>query len=193
MGEPWMPSLFSRWRTRDLLRTLRNEQAQAAPVVDVRLASGERQQDLAATVRDEPFDAVQIPVAVLVLVGSKTNGLQVASGIRFGQHHSTRYFAFGETGQNFVLDLIIRKGIDRFGDALQTEQIHEGAVGTTDDFGCHRVKQIWAIDAAILAWQGESHHVRLGQAIEIPLYEGMERDRTVLVERIALTIDLSRR
>ncbi len=89
----------------------------------------------------------QLPV--LVLVGPQPHRLQVAAGVRFGQHHGAGHLALGEPRQHLVLDLLAGKGVDRLGDALQAEHVHERGVRPADDLGGHRVDQVGAVQAAV--------------------------------------------
>ncbi len=59
----------------NLLRPLHQEQAQAAPVTDLRLASRQDQQDLAAAVGDKPLHPVEPPVTAGVLLRPQPNRL----------------------------------------------------------------------------------------------------------------------
>ncbi len=94
------------------------KEAQAAAVGDLRLASGEGQEYLSAPVGDESLDAGEPPLAVVVLPGAETDGLEVAAGVGFGQDHRAGHFAAGEPGQVLVFDLVAGKGVDGLSDAL---------------------------------------------------------------------------
>ena len=83
----------------DLRAALHQQQAQAAAVGDLRLAAGQHQQHLAAAVGDEPLDAVDEPVALVVLVGAELDGLEVAAGVGLGQHHRAGPLAAGQVRQ----------------------------------------------------------------------------------------------
>ena len=172
------------------LRPLGDEQAQAAAVGDFRLAAGQHQQDFAAAVGDEPLHAVEVPVALLVLEGPQPHGLQVAAGVGLGQHHRAGHFAAGEPRQHLVLDLVVGEGVDRLGDALQPEQVHQRGVGPADHLGGHRVDEAGAIQPAVLPRQGEAHQVGLAEPLEVLLHQRMQRDGAVLVERVAFAVDL---
>ena len=53
----------------------------------------------------------------------------------------------------------------------------------------HRVNHAGAIQPAVFPRQRKTHHVGLGQPLEVLLNERVERDRAVLVERVPLAID----
>ncbi len=54
----------------------------------------------------------------------------------------------------------------------------------------HGVDQVRAVYSAVLSRQGESHHVGLYKPLEILLNQRVERDRAVLVQRVAFVVDL---
>ena len=126
-----------------------DEQAQAPTVGNVRLAAGQREQNLAAAVGDEPLHAVEEPVALLVLKRPQSHRLQIAAGIGLGEHHSPRYLAAGESREHFVLDLLAGKGVDRLRDSLQAEEIRERSVGPAHDLVGDGVDQVGAVQPAV--------------------------------------------
>ncbi len=92
--------------------------------------------------------------------------------------------------QRFVLDFVVGEGVDRLGDALQAEHVHQRGVGPADHFGGHRVDEAGAIQPAVLARQGEAHQVGLGEPLEVLLHQRVQRDGAVVVERVAFAVDL---
>ena len=166
-----------------------DEEGKPPPVADLRLAARQNQQDFAAPVGDEPLDPVQMPVPLGILLGAHADRLQIAPGIRFGQNHRAGHLARGEFRQIFIPDFVRSERVDRVGDPLQAEHVHERAVGAGDDFGRHRVDENRTVESAVFTRQGESHQVGLGQAVEIRLNQRMESDRLVRIERVPLGID----
>ena len=129
----------------DFFRPLGIQQAQAAAVGNVGFAAGKHQQDIAATVGDEPLHAVEKPVALLVLIRPQSHGLQIAAGVGLGEHHGPGDFAAAKAGKRHVFDPVVGKGVDRFGDALQPKQVRQRSIGPADDLGGHGVDQVRAI------------------------------------------------
>ena len=95
-----------------------------------------------------------------------------------------------EPRQNLVANRVAGEGVDRLGDALQPEHVHQRGVGPADHFGGHRVDQAGAVQPAVLARQGETHHVGLRKPIEILLNQRVQRDGAVVVQRVPLAVDL---
>ena len=120
----------------------------------------------------------------------RRHGLQVAAGVGLGEHHRAGHFAAAEPRQHFVLDFVVGEGVDRLGDALQPEHVHQRGVGPADDFGGHGVDEAGAVQPAVLPRQGEAHQVGLGEPLEVLLHQRVERDRAVVVERVAFAVDL---
>ena len=73
---------------------------------------------------------------------------------------------------------------------MQAEHVHQRGVGPADHLGGHRVDQAGAVQPAVLARQGEAHQVGLGEPVEVLLHQRVQRDRAVVVERVALVVDL---
>ena len=128
-------------------------------------------------------------MALLVLIGPQAHRLQVAAGVGLGEHHRAGHFAAGEARQGFVLDRVAGEGVDRLGDALQAEEVHQRAVGPADDFGGHGVDQIGAVQPAVLPRQREAHQVGLAQRLEVVRPPRVERDGAVVVELVAFLVD----
>ena len=174
----------------DALVPLRQEQAQPAAVADLGFAPGQRQQDFPAAVGDEPLHPAQPPIAVVVLKGTQPDGLQVAAGIRLGQHHRTSDLSAREARQVFVLDLFAGKGMDCLGDTLQAEDVHQRPVTPTDDLGRHRVNQARAIQAPVPARQRKAHQVGLCQPPQVVAHQRVQRNGPIPVELVAFAVDL---
>ena len=167
-----------------------DEQAQAETAAAIGLAAGQHEQDFAAAVGDEPLDAVQEPVALVVLEGFEFDGLQVRAGVRLGQDHGAGHLAVGKRRQVFLLDLFVGERVDRLGDALKAEDVHQRRVGPRDDLGGDRVDQVGEVQAAEPIGQREAHHLGLGQLLQGLGHALRTRDGAVLVECVALPIDV---
>ena len=107
------------------------------------------------------FTPLRYQLPLVVLVGPQADRLQVAAGVGLGQHHGAGHFAAAEARQQLVLDLVVGEGVDRLGDALQAEEVHQRGVGPADHFGGHGVDQVGAIQPAVLPRQREAHQVGL--------------------------------
>ena len=201
VGLPWMPSLFSSRRTLHPRPALHQEQAQPAPVGDLRLAAGQHQQHLAAAVGDESLHAADEPVALGVLpdggglfgggvVAGGLDRLEVAAGVRLGEDHRPGPLAAGHAGQVLLLDRLIREGVDGLGDALEAVEVHQRGVGPADDVVAHRVDQVGAVQPAEAVRQREAHQVGLAEAVQGPLDARGAGDRAVGVEGVAQLVGL---
>ena len=93
-------------------------------------------------------------------------------------------------GKILVADLVVGEGVDRLGDALQAEEIGQRAIGPGDDFIGDGVDQRGAVQPAVFPRQREAHHVALREPVEVLLHQRVQRHRAVVVERVALAIDL---
>ena len=98
--------------------------AEAASVAELGLGAGEDEQDFAAAVGDEALDAVDAPDAVLVLISGSLDGLEVGTSVRLGENHRASPLAGDEARNILFLDLLIGKPVDRLGDALKSEEVH---------------------------------------------------------------------
>jgi hypothetical protein len=136
------------------------------------------------------FTPVQPPGAVIVLPRAEAHRLQVAARVRLGQHHRAGDLALGELGQILVLEPVVGERVDRLGDALQAEDVHQRGIGPADHLHRHSVDQIGAIQSAVPPRQGEPHQVGLGQGLEVLADPRAQRDRSVVVQAVALVIDL---
>ena len=144
---------------------LAEEQAQAHAAGLVRLAPREHQQNLPATVRDEPLDAFQAPLAVGILVGLQLDVLEVAARVRLRQDHRPGHRAGAEARQRPLLLVFGSEGVDRLRNALEAEDVHETGVGAADHLDGDGINDARAVQAAEPPRQREPHQVRLRQRL----------------------------
>ena len=124
--------------------------------------------NLRATVGDEAFHAVQIPFAGLgILRGFEPHGLQVGTGIRFGQIHGAVRFTAGETRQITLTLIFIAEFTDGFGNVLQTEQVLQGCIGTGNHFRHHRVNGRREVQSAVFAGQNHTGNTGFAQVFQV--------------------------
>jgi len=146
---------------------LDEEQAQPSGVLGALFRAGEHQKDVAATVSDEPLDAVEQPL--LRLIGGRRlqlDRLQVRSCIGLGERHSARGFACRNARQNSILDLITSEAVKRLGYLTQTEQVHERGIGAADYLRGHHVYRVGNVQPAVFTGKREAHHLGLAEQIE---------------------------
>ncbi len=129
------------------------------------------------------------PVAVFVFVGAELNGLEVGAGVGLGEDHGAGDLALGEGGQVLLLEFLGGEGVDRLGDALEAEDVHEGGVGAGDDLGGHGVEEVGEVETSEAVGQGEAHDLGLGELLERLGDAGGAGDGAIFVEGVALTVD----
>ncbi len=120
-----------------VLVALVEEHRQAAGVGRALLGAGQHERDLAAAVGDEALDARQAPDAVVAERGLELDVLQVAAGLGLGERHRARDLAAGEARQVGLLELVAGELVDRLGDVLQAEDVHERRIGARDHLDDH--------------------------------------------------------
>ena len=150
----------------DPVLAIADEHAQTPAVLGPGLGTGEHQEDLGIAVGDEALDALQPPLAGLVLIGCHIDGLQVGPGIRLGECHGTGRLAARELRQEFLALLLGAVFVDGLGDVLETEEIHERGLGPRHHLDRHRIDGGRQVEPAIAARQGEAHQLGLGQCLQ---------------------------
>ena len=148
-----------------------DEHGKAAAVRAAFDRTGEHQVDLGAAVGDEAFVAVEIPFAGGgVLGGFEPHGLQVGTGIRFGQVHGAVGFAAGKPRQIALTLVFIAEFTDGLGDILQTEQVLQRGVRAGHHFGHHRVDRCREVESAV--YTGQHHAGDSGAAQVFQIFHG---------------------
>ena len=112
---------------------LDQQTAEATPVRRPLLRTRKNQQHLAAAVGDEALHAVHEPVAVRILIRRRLDALQVAAGIRLGEDHRTRPLAGDKLRNVRLLHFLVAEHVDRVGDALKPEDVHQRRVAARND------------------------------------------------------------
>ena len=157
------------------------------------LGAGEDEEDVAAAVRDEALDAVHEPVAVLVLIRHRLDALEVGAGIRFREDHRARVGAVAELGDVLGLDVLARERVDRLGDALQAEDVHQRGVGAGDDVVAGSEDRARHVESAQIVRNRAAGEARAAEQLDGELDAGRVRDGTVLVEDVSDAVGLLRR
>ena len=104
--------------------------------------------------------------------GLEGHGLEVAAGVRLGQDHGAGALAAGEARQVRRLQLVGAEAVDRLGDVLEAEDVHEGRVGAGDHLAAHGQDGERDVEAAVRrgrvmpmrsAWRRRSRARRPGE------------------------------
>ena len=156
--------------------------AESLRAVAMRLGPSQHQQYVAASVGDEPFDAVELPVAVRVLLRANLNVLEVGAEIGLGQHHRAGHLTGGESRQVRGLHLCGGEVVNRLPDTLQAEQIHQAGVGTADDLRGDGVDVVGEVQATVLARQREAHELGLPEHVDVFLGDSREMGDAVVID-----------
>jgi hypothetical protein len=167
---------------------LAQQQAQAQAAGAVGLAAGQDQEHIAAAVRDESLHAVEEPVALAVLEGPQLNRLQVRARVGLREHHGAGDLAVREERQVLLFDLLGREGVDRFRDALETEDVHQRRIRPREDLVGHRIHEAREVQPVEAVGQGEAHHFRLGQFLDVFRDALGPGHRAVFVEGVAFAV-----
>ena len=104
-----------------------------------------------------------MPLPVVVLLGPQLDGLEVAARVRLGEDHGAGDLAGGQVRQVLGLDLLGGEGVDRLGDALEAEDVHQAGVGPADHLDGHGVDEVGEVEPAEPVREGEAHQVGLAE------------------------------
>ena len=149
-----------------VLVALVEEHAEAAGVGGALLGARQHEADAPAAVGDEALHAVEAPGAVRLLGRLELHVLQVAAGLGLGERHGAGDLAAGEARQVGGLHLLVGELVDRLGDVLQAEDVHQRRVGAADHLDDHHADRDGEVEAAVLARQRDAHEVGLLEALE---------------------------
>ena len=147
--------------------------------------------DLGAAVGDEAFVAVEIPFSGgRVLRGLEPHGLQVGTGIRFGQVHGAVGFAAGKPRQIALTLVFVAEFTDGLGDILQTEEVLQRGVRAGHHFGHHGVDRSREVESAVFT--GQHHAGDSGAAQVFQIFHGQRMvGHHAVFEMRAFLVDLA--
>ena len=87
---------------------------------------------------------------------------------------------------------IVSEGVDRLGDALEAEEVHEPGVAAAHDVVARGKDGARHVEAAKVIGNRDTHESGLAEELDRELHAGCARDRPVLVQRVADEVGLFR-
>ena len=137
-----------------------DEHRQAAAVFGAFFRAGEHQVDVAVAVGDEALNAVKHPGAVLFLGGAEHHGLEVGTGVGFGEVHR-HGFAFAHAGDEAGALVFVTEFVEGFGAVLEAPEVFEAGIGARHDVGGHDVGCDGEVQTTEAAGHSHTHEAGL--------------------------------
>ena len=144
-----------------------DEHGESASVFGSFFGTGQHECNVSVTVGDEPFHSVEIPAAVgLAVCGFEHDGLQVGTGIGFGEVHR-HSFAGTNARQVFLLLFFIGKFVNGFGAVLQSPDVYESGIGAAYHVGSHDVGNQREVEPVVATGDRDTHQSGFYQSVEV--------------------------
>ena len=146
-----------------------DEHREATTVARPFFRAGEDEMQVRVAVGDETLHTVQAPAVVRLVVGSfQHDALEVGTGIRLGQVHRHR-FAGADTRDEAAVLILVAKFVQGLDTILQRPDVTEARIGSSDDFGTHRVRSNREIQTTEAARHRHAIQSGLHHRVEVSL------------------------